>query len=430
MRWTDIFIEAVDSLLSDKVRTFLSILGIIISVGSIITIQIIGNNAGKAISNVLFNEKEGNEIYITVEPSTVNKNIELDVLGECIIPSEAYFTDELLLQFEQEIHCDLQRIQSYNYIKTKIKCEYYDKSDYMNVAFVGCSGAYLNKNYIEMKEGRIFCYDEEQEGSGVALISDSFAKAYFGEESALNKELIILKDDAFFVLHIMGVYYVDEVNENVDEEMPSEIYIPVNYLRGKGIKIDDASAEADYVVKNVEDFEILRKKIYSFFEKNYNTNDWIVEVKFDIDDRKQINQIIQLIVYVVTIIGVLSFIIGGMCVINMMFMIVDEKTFEVGMRKALGARNIDIYIEFLFESLLLVSFGVLAGVVTGCLLGYAITIIASELYQELFRIEYFSIPWHVVRFSIVLSFIIGLAAAIEPMRKVKKLTIDNILRDD
>lgn len=430
MSLTDILIEAVDSLLSDKVRTFFSILGIIISSGSIIAIQIIGNNAGKAISDVMFNEKEGNEMYIAVKPSAANKNIELDVLGECIIPDEIYFTDELLLQFEQEINCDLQRIQSYNYINTRMKCEYYAKGDYMNIALVGCSGAYLDKNYIEMKEGRSFYYDEEKEGSGVALISDSFKKAYFGNESALNKELIILQDNAFFVVYIVGVYYVDEVNENLHDEMPSEIYIPVNCLRRRNIKIDDASDEVGYVIKNVEDFEILRKRIYSFFEKNYNTDDWIVEVKFDIDEREQTNRMIQLMVNIVTIIGVLSFIIGGMCVVNMMFIIVDEKTFEVGMRKALGARNIDIYTEFLFESLLLVSFGVLAGVVIGCLLGYVVTIVASELYQELFYIEYFSIPWDVVKFSIVLSFIIGLSAAIGPMEKVKKMTIHEILRDD
>lgn len=429
MRLIDMFFESVESLFSDKLRTFLSTLGVAISVSSIIVIQVVGHDMADAISEIMFSKKEGNEVYISIRPSENNYNVKFDELGKCIIPEDVYFTDDLLLQFEKAVDCEMQRVYSYDFMETKMKCPNGHESMEMDVTVVGCTQSFLDSNLVEIERGHAFEKLAENEGKQVAIISDRFSEFYFGDRSPIGEKLVIIDDDIFVCLYIIGVYH-EEVQKEAGKDVPTEIYIPIEFVRNYNKIINYISDEVMYKVANVADFETLRKNIYSYFEKYFCNEDWEIFVELDIDDKIRMNQIIQYLVRIVTVIGFLAYLIGGMCIVNMMRIIVDEKMLEIGVRKAIGAKNVDIYKELLLESFLLVSIGVCFGILLGCLVGFIITVVLSNVYQEMFRVKYFSVPWKSLWISVVLAFIIGLMAAIGPVKKVKKMTVSSILREN
>ena len=427
MKFVDAILEVAESLMSDKVRTILSILGVIISVSSITSIQIIGNGAARAVTNIMNDSNNDNKIYINIKPSENNLDIEYDVLGKNIIPESAYFTDELLLKFEEIICCDIQRICSYDYKEIELKCKNQIDSP-INVIVVGCTRSYLDNNIIEVEKGHIF--DEKaEEGKCVVIISDRFSNLYFGDENPIGKQIMLLDNNEYLSLYVIGVY-CEEIQDDIKKELVTEIYVPINYLRNQNQLIGYLADEAVYKVKGVSDLEALRKKIYAFFKENYCSDDWEIAVAFDVDKNIQTNRIVQYIVKIVTIIGFLAFVIGGLCIVNMMLIIVDEKTLEIGIKKAVGARNKDIYKELLVESYVLVFLGVCSGVLVGCFLGYIMTVVMSNVYADLFEIEYFSIPWRILGIAVILAIVIGMFSTIGAVNKAKKMTVSSILGTD
>jgi len=114
----------------------------------------------------------------------------------------------------------------------------------------------------------------------------------------------------------------------------------------------------------------------------------------------------------------------------MMVIMVDEKMMELGIKRALGARKKDVYVEILIEALVLVIFGVLFGVILGCVGGYFCIYIISYVDKSLVDMNYFRIPWELILGSVVVSFVIGIVAAVGPIIKVKDCSICEVLNHE
>lgn len=422
MKFTDAIINAVESLLSDKLRSFLSMLGVIISISAIALIQILGYGVGNSVSDLMIERNNQIKAYLNIVPSGNDKNVHVDNIGNYDIPDEVMLTNRFLNGLEDKFDDErMQRVYSYEYLNTEIE---QNNGKKVTLSIQGCTQAYLDDSYIELSQGVMF--DKlSKDDINVAIVSERFLKEVCKDEDFLNKTWNYFDGNKFCSFRIVGIYKDEEYDTEIED--PIKIYIPIQYLTLHGVAAEEKIEAIDFRMENVEDADKIREEIANYYNEYYNDKNWSLKVDFDIDERENINKYMQGAFYIVTIIGFLTFLVGAMCIVNMMIITIDEKLTEIGISRALGARKKDIYFEILIEAIVTVLIGVVIGIILGCIGGYAIMLIISNMEDGLINMNYFSVPWMVIILAVLISFVVGILASIAPIIKVKDFTICEIL---
>jgi len=425
VRLVEMIVNAIESLLSDKLRSTLSVLGIIISMFSIILIHILGVCVANTVSDVIVEKNEYVKADLSVVPTENNTTVKVDSLGIYDVPDEVKLSDRFMQNMENEFDDEeMQRIYSFEYLNTEMIQR---DGNVGKLSIVGCTQAYLEDSCLDVVQGQMFDKLSANDVN-VAIVPERFLEAIDVERDHLNQYWRYFDGKYFFDFRIVGVYKEDEYDVKMDETM--QIYIPIDYIMSHDGLIDERLDTIQYKVKDISDVEKFRNDLVSYYDYYHACDEWTLMVRFDIDQRETINKYIQLAVQIVTIIGMLTFLIGAMCVINMMVIMVDEKMMELGIKRALGARKKDVYVEILIEALVLVIFGVLFGVILGCVGGYFCIYIISYVDKSLVDMNYFRIPWELILGSVVVSFVIGIVAAVGPIIKVKDCSICEVLNHE
>ena len=397
---------AINSLKVNKMRSALTSLGIIIGVSAVIIMLAIGTGASQKVQANM--ESMGSNMLTIRSSSAKSGGVSMGIGTR---PS-------LTLKDTTAIRKNIENIDSVAPVSSEGKQLMYGNQNWQSTVY-GTTPEYLYiKNY-EIEEGRCFTIDDIKNGAKVAVIGSTVSTELFGDVSPINK-VIRVGNVPFKVL---GLLKSKGASGPFDED--DLIFIPITTAQKKlfgtafpgtvkMIVVKGESSEAlNDVQKEVEELLMQRHNI----GKNQTAD---FEIRNTAEFQEKMKSTVQTFAILLASIASVSLLVGGIGIMNIMLVSVTERTKEIGIRMAIGARASDIRWQFLIEAFMLSMLGGLIGVIIG--------ILGAK------SIEYFSEGMNVSIsiFSIVLSLgfsgLVGVAFGFYPAYKASLLNPIDALR--
>ena len=397
---------AINSLKVNKLRSALTSLGIIIGVSAVIIMLAIGTGASKQVQKNM--ESMGSNILTIRSASIKTGGVSMGMGSR---PS-------LTLKDASAIQKNIDGVDSVAPVSNETKQIMYGNQNWSTTVY-GTTPSYLYiKNY-EVESGRSFTLEDVKNSAKVALIGSTVATELFGDVTPINK-VIRVGNVPFKVL---GVLKTKGSTGPFDED--DLIFIPITTAQKKlfgvvfpgtvkmiVVKGTDADS-LNAVEKEVEELLIVRHNI----GKN-QTNDF--EIRNSAEFQERMKSTVQTFAILLASIASVSLLVGGIGIMNIMLVSVTERTKEIGIRMAIGARASDIRWQFLIESFMLSIIGGLIGVLTGILGAKAV-----EFFSESMSV---SISLFSILLSLGFSGLVGIGFGYYPAYKASLLNPIDALR--
>jgi len=261
--------------------------------------------------------------------------------------------------------------------------------------------------------GRGYTLEEDRSLSQVAVLGSDIAVSLFGNVDPIDKFIRI----GNYNFKVIGVYARrGSLGFSNDDE---QIYMPVSTLQRKILGIDylfyavvelQDNAKASSTALDMAD--VLR---HNHYITNPSRDDF--KVTTQADSLSTFDTILQAVTFLLIAIATISLVVGGVGVMNIMYVMVTERIGEIGLKKALGATNKDILYEFLVESIMLTIIGGIIGIMGGALFSYLI----SKIAQSAGLAWKFIVPiWSMV-LSVSVAMVIGVIFGVFPAKNAAKL---------
>lgn len=371
---------AVTGLLSNKMRALLTMLGIIIGIAAVITIVTLGDAITSTVSSTM-EEMGGKNITVLLEEKnpevvlpgmsqTLGVSMGFDIMGN--MAESDLISDEMIGQLWDRYG---DEIQALSMIEQVGNGKAQDGRAYSNLSVSGVNGDYEKSESLTLLEGRFINDRDIDRAVNVAVISDKTAKAIFGQaDKALAQEIKVHMDTEIQTYTVVGIYEYEELvmpmtTQVAEEDVRTAFYIPLSTAR-KQIGAPDGCKSFTLMAKqNIQPSE-LADKVESFFDIYYRDNvnyrcsaasmDTIIE---------QMDDIMGTVSVAIAVIAGISLLVGGIGVMNIMLVSITERTREIGTRKALGATNGNIRIQFVVEAVIICLIGGIIGIILGILCG-------------------------------------------------------------
>ncbi|EOP47781.1 MULTISPECIES: ABC transporter permease [Bacillus cereus group] len=388
---------ALSSILAHKLRSALTMLGIIIGVGSIITVVAIGQG-GEAMLKSKIAGSGNNLMPIQFKPD-INDEFSM---GGFEIPK---LTEEDILEVRQVK--DVSHVITTNQSSETLDVN--DKKATLNV--IGLDNEYFAVNKVKVVKGRTLNESDISHANNVVMISTKTEETLFKDVNPVG-QIIEMKGQP---MQIIGVYRSD--NEFMGFEM-EEGLIPLTLwpvLYGT----DDIQSIA-IQSKNVDNLESAGKQAVDVLNSRKPSE---IPGKYELVNLKEFQEGVSKVTNIMTMIigGIagISLVVGGIGVMNIMLVSVTERTREIGIRKALGATRSKILLQFLIEAVMLTLLGGLIGIGLGYGGAYIVSTFAK--WPPL-------VSWEVVVGGVLFSMTLGIIFGLIPANKAAKLDPIEALR--
>ncbi|MEI7689079.1 MAG: ABC transporter permease [Candidatus Nomurabacteria bacterium] len=277
----------------------------------------------------------------------------------------------------------------------------------------GASAARFDIDKGVIAKGRGYSAQEDKSLAQVAILGSKIATDLFGDSDPLGN-LIRIGNDNFKVI---GVYESKGGFGPMNED--EQVFIPVTTLQKKIQGIDYLIYSVVELIDNNK-ADATSLDIADVLRHNHYINDPAKD-DFKVQTQKEslntFDTILKAVTFLLIAIASISLIVGGVGVMNIMYVVVTERIGEIGLKKALGARSKDILYEFLIEAVLLTIIGGIIGIIGGSLFSYLI----AKYAQSTGLAWKFVVPiWGVV-VSVSVSMIIGVIFGVFPARNAARL---------
>ena len=365
----DNILLALSELKANKMRSLLTMLGIVIGIAAVISIMILGDGMKRYTVDVM-SSPESRRVYFFII-----QNAQEDIYDDAKYDESVremrrsdYFSSKTFDKLQESFSDRLEGI-SLDRDLGQMKVG----SESINVCGVNPTALSL-KGEIKVIAGRGISSDEYNKGKAVVIIPEKKAKSLYGSvENALGRSLECKKNNELNCYTVVGVYHKEKESMMQDMLFGSSgepAFVP--YANAATVTVtDDCFYSFSAVAKQGTDLnglaEDLKKSINNSFYKDndaYKADVLVLE-----DALKSVGQIISLMKLVLMAIAAISLIVGGIGVMNIMVVSITERTREIGTRKALGATNGNIRTQFLIEAIIICMIGSAVGVGLGLLLG-------------------------------------------------------------
>ncbi|KFN12399.1 ABC transporter permease [Bacillus pseudomycoides] len=388
---------ALSSILAHKLRSALTMLGVIIGVGSIITVVAIGQGGEAALKSQFVGA--GNNVIPIHYSADINDPYGMEMMEQPKLTEEDIFEIKKLPE--------IAHVLTTNSSMEPLDIE--DKKEMVSIT--GLDSEYFSVNKVKVLKGRSLQESDIAQGNNVVMISKSMEEKVFKKESPVGK-IIEMKGQP---MQIIGVY---KSNNEFMGMGPSEALIPITLwptIYGKD-EIQSISVQA----KNVDDLEKAGKKAADVLNSRKPSD---ASGKYEVMNLKEIQEGISKMTGIMTMIigGIagISLVVGGIGVMNIMLVSVTERTREIGVRKALGATRSKILLQFLIEAVMLTLLGGLIGIGLGYGGAYIVSTFAK--WPPL-------VSWEVVVGGVLFSMTLGIIFGLIPANKAAKLDPIEALR--
>lgn len=343
--WT-ILKVALRSLSANKLRTLLSMLGIIIGVGAVISMLALGAGAQKQVLDSI--QSMGTNLLIVRSGQAGMRGVSMGA------------QDNLTLNDAEAL---LQKIPAIITVSPvvggSVQMKYFNKNVRTNVT--GAAITYFEIRSFPVEQGRMFTEAEVNQNARVAVLGPVTAENLFGEQSAIG-QTIKLKGINFKVVGVLKSKG-DQGYFNPDDQA----IIPYTTAMKQVLGLDYIR-EIDLQVDPKADLNQIQEQTATQLRKAHRLQPDVPD-DFNIRNQAEFIETASSFSRVFTVllggIASISLLVGGIGIMNIMLVTVTERTREIGVRKAIGARNRDILLQFLLESMLLSCTGGLIGVLTG-----------------------------------------------------------------
>lgn len=424
-----LFIEnvllAFSSLLSNKMRALLTMLGIIIGIGSVIAIVTVGNSLTNSITSSMESMGANNITVGLQQKSTEEETTESGMTFRGPSwqkqPTESdYYTDEMLeelvAEFPDEIK-DLSISESLGNGEVTIG------TGYANVSVTGVNEGYFTANELTILQGNNLSAKALDGGKGVAVVSDYFVNnLYDGDKSAaIGQTVEVTIGQRFYDYTIVGVYEYSStgIESESEEDVTTTMYVPLNSVLKKTHNTSGYSTFT-IITQTGVDTETFMDDVEHFFDKYYHNNEDFQVSTFSMESIvSSMTDMLSTVSLAISVIAGISLLVGGIGVMNIMLVSISERTKEIGTRKALGATNGSIRVQFIVEAMVICLVGGIIGIVVGIAGG---SVGASAL-------GYSASPSVLsIVVSLVFSLVIGVFFGYYPANKAAKMNPIDALR--
>ena len=305
------------------------------------------------------------------------------------------------------------------------------KTKESNVMTIGVDSDYPKINTVKMIQGRFINSSDENGNKSFVVVSDKLVKNLFNSDNnrAMGAKISIEGgEEGSESYQIIGIYRYEKPpslfggSANVsDKDLTTNAYVP--YTTALELSTDEeAGTFTDIMIsaKNSESVSKVEKEAKRYFLEQYRSNtDWKVETQAVQSALEESNSMMKMLSLAIAVIGGISLLVGGIGVMNIMLVSVTERTREIGVRKALGATNNNIRLQFITESMIVCMIGGIIGVLIGGGFGY----FASSFIHEA---KFPSLTSVLV--SVSFSMAIGIFFGYYPANKAAKLDPIDALR--
>lgn len=406
----EILSMAIEALWSNKLRTALTMLGVIIGIASVIAISSVGQGVQKSVEQQI--QALGTDV-LQIFPGAARSGNVRQGLGSI---STLTWEDA---QAIQENAPSVQIVSAY--LQRSVQVVYGGQNT--STAVYGTDLNYPDARNIHPQEGRFFTQDELNSAKQVVVIGPTLLKNLFGDGANAIGERIRIQGEAY---EVIGVMEVKGSQGPMDRD--DAAYIPLTLMSGRIVGNNALSGVSisGILVKNSDrqQLEAAQFQVTNLLRLRHNIyppepDDFRITNQADIVNT--FSTVVGSMTLMVVAIAGISLFVGGIGIANIMLVSVVERTREIGIRKAVGATYSAILSQFLAESVLISILGGAIGMFSGISIAFG----AAIIFKFPFVISVLSI---VVGFS--LSFVVGLVAGVIPARNAAKLDPIAALRSD
>lgn len=408
------FKQSIKALKANPGRTALTMLGIIIGIGTVILVL----SAGAGFRSLIDNEVDTlgtNTIFIQTRVPPTTKNRASNSQG-----ISSAFSGVTITSFKQRDLDDIKKlpnvVDNYGIVTGQALAIY--RNNKKSAIYYASGAARFNFDKTELAKGRVYSDAEDKSGATVAILGSKVAEDLFGQDDPVGK-LFRLGNLNF---QVIGVYESQGALSDTD----GIIFIPITTAQKKLLGIDYMSIgivqleDMSKVDVTVEQIKILMRNNHKI--TNPDKDDFTVQTMEEA--LETFNTIFDGITYLLIAIAAISLIVGGVGIMNIMYVVVTERTAEIGLKKSLGARESDILKEFLTEAVLVTIFGGIVGIGLGAFLGWIVSLIASNANL----VWKFSVPVYAIIIGVGVSGVIGIFFGVFPARSAAKMDPIEALR--
>lgn len=372
------------SIAGNKMRSFLTMLGIIIGVMSLVVLVSLTSGATSTVTDKI-SALGSNLLMITVSDDKGNP-IKLNDLSEFIEFSEIEDASPIA--------------------QSSVTADYSDNSETTSV--YGVTGGYMDINGLTLGSGRFIKNPDVDNHTNVAVISADLAEDVVGYINAAGKS-IQLNGTKFLIIGVL-----EEEEASSETYSNYEMYIPFTSL----VRLVDSvptnitsfcvSSESD------ESLDAAENKIESVLMERFENDDEAFSIMNQSEIMEALGDVTNILSLLLGGIAAISLLVGGIGIMNIMLVSVTERTREIGIRKAIGAGRFAIMLQFLIEAMMVSLMGCFIGVVLSWGILKVLSVVAAGYELN------FTLSMSVVWVAIIFSTVIGIVFGIYPAKKAAK----------
>lgn len=383
---------ALSSIRANKMRSFLTMLGMIIGISSVIAIVSLGDTMRSVVANEYKNVGLG-LAYMYINPPD-------DTYGD-----NTYFTTTDAEKLKEAMGDDLAYVGFNQSLRKDMTVGRRTKTLYV-------SG--LAENPTAMKNlkiiyGRMLSDKDFQEKRHHIVLQKETAEGFFGDANAVGKTVKVKLNEDQEEFLVVGVY------ENQDSALMKVLqggsmefaYIPESLM----VTEDSYNWSLYFVVSDVNQMDSMKSRVTAYMARMKNLQPEYIVMSSASEEMGMIDSMLGSLSAVVGAIAAISLVVGGIGIMNIMLVSVTERTREIGIRKALGARTRDILTQFLIEAAMISA----AGGLIGTILGISVVAIGGMLFGITTVVK----P-QVIVIAVAFSAMVGLGFGLYPARKAAK----------